>query len=49
LGGKLLKMDAVPVRGFCSHVFRVYYPELSLISFVETIEKYLTFDPYWYS
>jgi hypothetical protein len=36
-------METVPARGASAAPY--YYPELSLISFVKTIEKYLASDP----
>jgi hypothetical protein len=39
--GKILKIETVPVRGsYLEH------PELSLISYVKPIEKYLAFEPW---
>jgi hypothetical protein len=41
-GGKFLKMEPVPVRGFCSPA---PYKEFLLLSYVKPIEKYLAFEP----
>jgi hypothetical protein len=35
-------METVTIRGFCSPILK---PELSLISYVKPIEKYLPFEP----
>jgi hypothetical protein len=46
-GGKFLKMDTVPFRGFCSPVLKsfYYYPELFVIPYVKPIETYFALEP----